>query len=99
MKDMDIFDKAKVFNHYNIKMLGLKYRCKYWDEPEMAKYNLDYLWINQKRMSFDEFIYNDKRVTDNGEDWASHGYAQRYRTEYYGFTDWYNKFSKDILGI
>lgn len=60
---------------------------------------LCYLWKDIHIDSFEEFTSKENVViTDMGEDWERHKFAQRFRMEYRGIYNWFWKF-KDRINL
>lgn len=97
IEEMDIFAKAKVYNHYMVTMVTLRHSFQWWLEPQMKHLNPDYLWKDMKRQDFTEFISKDNiLITDLGPDWEKNGFAQQFKKDYNGIYDWYWKFKDKI---
>jgi len=70
---LDEFDKTRIYMKYVVTCLMCKYQGS----------------MNIYIKSFEEYTSLDNiKVTDMGEDWEKYGFAQRFRTEYYGIMEY-----------
>jgi hypothetical protein len=103
--NMSSLQKLEVYMDYYVSMLSLKLNFHLVDKTkdnwnhgygvpckEYLGLAFYYLWKDLNIKSFDEFISGKNIVVhDMGECWKENGFAQRFRTEYYGIHDWYWK--------
>lgn len=110
VKSLDEWQKLKVYMHYYITQIGLRYNFEVidktktnwqhgWSVPNKEHLGLAFyfLWRDMKILNFEEFI-SDKNidVRDCGEDWEKKGFAQRWWVETYGIYDWYWKHEREF---
>ena len=107
INNLDRAERFRVYMHYYVTQLGLKYNFDFRDKTreygengmgkpdketkELAYY---YVWKDLKPLTFDEFCdKKNVKVTDFGDNWEKRGRAQRLQTDYSGIYDWYFKFN------
>ena len=81
VQDLSIWDKLKIWNHYNISHIYLKYT------------NSSTIHIQL----FDEFISIDNlKYRYGGENWIKNGYAKEHMIQAFGIYSWFWRFEKEI---
>ena len=110
IQSFDVFDKTKIYMHYYITQLGLKYNFEVvdtskdnwengWSKPDKTFKQIAffYLWKDIKVKSMDEF-YSEQNIEirDCGEDWEKRGFTKRWWIESFGVYDWFWKFESEF---
>jgi hypothetical protein len=107
---LDKFQKAKVYLHYHIAMLGVKHSFHVVDKtkhmalkqhgtPDKEFLNIAFFWLWKTFPieSSESFISeNNVKLRDFGPDWKENGFAQRFSITLRGIYDWYWKHEKEF---